>query len=132
MKVIASARNMKKQQNAKEMKKRQKLQEAARQRDKDRNYGKHLPLVDPEKQTACAYHHASSFVCTLSDSSEVLPLSSDTQWQPSEYVVSENADGQRCFVLCNSEGHVWCLRPRKKVPKSIPLPVSVRYRSNLR
>ena len=96
--------------------------------EKDRNYGKDLPSVDAEQQTTYAYHCVSIFVSKLANSlSAAQYLSHDTQWRPSEYVVSEKADGQRCFVLCNCDGKVWCLRPRKKKFQSShcvkPLPV---------
>ena len=41
-------------------------------------------------------------------------LSHDHQWEPSEYVVSEKADGPRCLILCSCDGSVWCVRPQKQ------------------
>ena len=41
-------------------------------------------------------------------------LSHDHQWKPSEYLVSEKADGPRCLVLCSCDGSVWCVRPQKQ------------------
>ena len=57
------------------------------------------------------FKYISEFLNEFTNS--VQHLSHDHQWRPRDYVVSEKADGQRCFVLCSIDGSVWCVRTRR-------------------
>ena len=76
------------------------------------NYGRQLSLDDLEKEIINRRAKVSEFVQQFDN--RVKHLSHDEQWDPSKYLVSEKADGNRCFVLCTCDGSVWCLRPRIK------------------
>ena len=109
---------------------RKKKLEADRKREEektrnDQKYGKDLCLVSLDKQDTIAYTRVSKFVDTFTN--PVQHLTHDQQWRPSEYLVSEKADGQRCLVLCSCDGNVWCLRPRQTPLRFRQTSVSTRF-----
>ena len=74
--------------------------------ENDWNYGRGLSVAFD--QHCGAYRKVTKFVSKFVNPAQ--QLSHNHQWRPSEYFVSEQADGPRCLVLCSCDGHVWCLR----------------------
>ena len=74
--------------------------------ENDWNYGRGLSVAFD--QHCGAYRKVTKFVSKFVNPAQ--QLSHNLQWRPSEYFVSEQADGPRCLVLCSCDGHVWCLR----------------------
>ena len=101
----------------KRVKEEGKQREAARKRKQiEQNYGKDLSASGKDLSASTLAHaYVSEFMGKFNN--PVWHLSHDHQWRPSEYLVSEKADGQRCLVLCSCDGSVWCLRSRQKKQK---------------